>query len=67
MAMVGVDSSTLHVDSQPNAFGLVWGSAATWHRSTHQMNRVNSHNGSAMMIAPINIAIKFVLLLLFLD
>jgi len=29
MAMVGVDSGSLQVDSQPKSFGLVWGSVAT--------------------------------------
>ena len=38
MAMVGVDSGSLQVDSQP--FYI------------HQMNPVNYRNGSAMMIAP---------------
>jgi len=32
--MVGVDSGSLQADSQPKSFGLVWGSAAAWRRST---------------------------------
>ena len=34
MAMVGVASGSLQADSQPGSFGLVWGSAAAWRRST---------------------------------
>jgi len=34
MAMVGVASGSLQVDSQPESFGLVWGSAAAWRCST---------------------------------
>ena len=53
MAMVGVDSGSVQADSQPKSFGLVWGLAAAWRRLStfYQMNRVNSRNGSAMMIA----------------
>ena len=32
--MVGVDSGSLQADSQPKSFGLVWGLAAAWCRST---------------------------------
>jgi len=34
MVMVGLDSVSLQVDSQPKSFGLVWGFAATWRHST---------------------------------
>jgi len=53
MAMVGVDGSSLPADSLAKSFGLVWELAAIW-RSVciHQMNRVNSRNGLAMMTAP---------------
>ena len=34
MAMVGVASGSLWADSQPRSFGLGWGSAAAWRRST---------------------------------
>ena len=33
MAMVGVASGSLQMDSQPGSFGLVWGSAAAWRGS----------------------------------
>jgi len=48
MVAVDVDGNYhLKVDSQPKSVGLVWGLAAT-QRSVciHQMNRVNSRNGS---------------------
>jgi len=55
MAMVDVDDSSLPlpVDLQAKSAGLVWGSAAI-SRSVciHQMNRMNSRNGMAMMTAP---------------
>jgi len=52
MVMVGVDDGSLQVDSQPKSVGLVWGLEAAWHRvCIHRMNRVNSHNGFAMMTA----------------
>jgi len=50
MAMVVVDDSSLQVDSQPQSGGLVWGSAATWRCSIHQMNRVNSRNDFMVMM-----------------
>ena len=50
MAMVDVDSGTLQADSQPKSSGLVGGRLAPFY--IHQMNQVNSRNGSAMMIAP---------------
>jgi len=34
MAMMGVHSGSLQADSQPKSFGLVWGLAAAWRRST---------------------------------
>ena len=39
--------------SQSKSIGLVWGLAANRRLVyIHQMNRVNSHNGFAMMTAP---------------
>ena len=53
MAMVGVDSGSLyrrtHSLSRP-AWSWVGGHLAPFY--IHQMNRVNSRNGSAMMTAP---------------
>jgi len=51
--MVDVDDSSLPADSLAKSFGLVWGLAAIW-RSVciHQMYRVNSRNGLAMMTTP---------------
>jgi len=50
MAMVYVDGSSLPVDSQAKSVSLVWGLVAIWHSvSIHQMNRVNSRSGLAMM------------------
>ena len=47
MAMADVDGSSLLVESQPKSFGLVWGLTAVWHWvCIHQVNRVNSRNGS---------------------
>jgi len=44
--MVGVDGSSLPVDSQPKLIGLVWELASTWHRvCSHQMNSMNSRSG----------------------
>jgi len=53
MATTHVDDSSLPADLQTKWVGLVWGSAAVW-RSVciHQMNRVNSCSGLAMMTAP---------------
>jgi len=45
MAMVGVDSSSLQVDSQPRLVGLAL-------FNSYQMNWVNYCNGYAMMTAP---------------
>jgi len=53
MVMVDVDDSSLLADSQAKSVGLLWRLAATWSSvCIHQMNRVNSHNGLAMMTAP---------------
>jgi len=35
VTMVGVDDSSLQVDSQPKSFGLVWGLQMFWHCSTY--------------------------------
>jgi len=53
MAMVDVDDSSRPADLQAKSHDLVCGLAAT-RRSVciHQMNRVNSRNGVAMMTAP---------------
>jgi len=53
MVMVDVDGSSLPADLQAKLVGLVCGLAAT-QRSVciHQMNRVNSRSGLAMMTAP---------------
>jgi len=52
MAMVGVDSGSQQVDSQPKSFGLDWVGGCLAPFYVHQMHRVNSCNGSAMMRAP---------------
>jgi len=49
MAMVGVDSGSLYSLSRL-AWSWVGGRLAAFY--IHQMNRVNSGNGSAMMTAP---------------
>jgi len=49
MVMVGVESGSLQADSHPNSFG-VGGRLVPFY--FHQMNRVNSCNGFAMMTAP---------------
>jgi len=50
MVAVGVDDGSLNVDSQPKSVGLVWGLVAAWCSiCIHRMNRVNSHNGLAMI------------------
>ena len=63
MPMVDVDGSSLPVDLQPKLADLVWGLAATW-RSLyiHQMNRVNSRNGLAMITAPETLSLVSLLL-----
>ena len=57
--MVDVDGSSLPADSLAKSFGLVRGLAAIW-RSVciHQMYRLNSRNGLAMMTCTINIVIS---------
>jgi len=53
MAMVGVDSGSLYRQTHSLsrlAWSWVSGRLALFY--IHQMNRVNSHNGSAMMTAP---------------
>jgi len=58
MATVGVDGSSLQVDSQPKSVGLVWGLAAAGRSvSIHPMNRVNSRHGLTMMTINIGIII----------
>jgi len=50
MMTVGEDGSSLQADSQPKSVGLILGLAAAWHSvCIHRVNRVNSHNGFAMM------------------
>jgi len=50
MMMVGVDDSSLQVDSQSKSVGFVWGLLAAWRLvCIHRMNWVNSCNGPAMM------------------
>jgi len=53
MAMVGVDSGSLYRRTHSLshlAWSWVGGHLVPFY--IHQMNRVNSHNGSAMMTAP---------------
>ena len=52
MAMVGVDSGSLQADSQPKSLAWSWVGGCLAPFYIHQMNRVNSRNGSAMMTAP---------------
>jgi len=50
MVTEGVDDDSLQADSQSKSVGLVWGLAAAWRSVCIQrMNRVNSHNGLAIM------------------
>jgi len=55
MAMLGVDSGSLQADSQPKSSGLDLGRQLGDRLALfyiHQINRVNSCNGSATMTAP---------------
>jgi len=52
MVTVGMDGSSLQVDSQCKSVGLVWGLAVTCCSvCIHHMNRVNSRIGLAMTTA----------------
>jgi len=52
MTIVDENGSSLLADSQAKSVGLVWELAAIWRLVwIHQMNRVNSRNGLAMMTA----------------
>jgi len=55
MVMVGVDVSSLLLDSQTSetmSFGLVSGLSSIWRSvCSHQVNRVNSRDGLAMITA----------------
>jgi len=67
MAMVGVDSGSLYrrtYSLNRLAWSWVGGRLAPFY--IHQMNRVNSRNGSAMMTAPSTLSWILLLLLLLL-
>ena len=62
MAMVGVDFGSIQADSLSRlAWSWVGGRLAPFY--IHQMNRVNSRNGSAMMTAPQTLSCNYYFLL----